>query len=351
MEQHFTLRRFNQVLLALLLFFGILYLARDFIIPVAIGGLFAMLLTPACRKLEKWGIHRTIAAIICVLAVVVLLILLIIVLVDQLTSLAYDLPRLDYKLSELLDEAHRYVKENFHVSREEQNEYIQRSLRSSLQFVGIYLRSLFLFAGSMLVSFVIVMSYTLLFLLYRKKLKNFISRLTDSYDANAHVMVSKITTVASSYISGVFLVVFILTIINTVGLMVIGIDHALLFGLVAGLLNIIPYLGSIAGSLIPVLFALLTRDSLWTPVVVAIFFLVVQQVESYILTPNITGAKVKLNPMATLMVLLLGSAIWGIAGMILFVPYLGIAKVIFDNIDRLRPLGFVLGKDGDEEYG
>ncbi|GAB3534207.1 AI-2E family transporter [Pontibacter brevis] len=350
MNQRFSLRQFNQVLLALLLFFGILYLARDFMVPVAIGGLFAMLLAPACRKLEKWGIHPTLAAILCVLAVVILLILLIIVLIDQLTALAYDLPRLDYKLTELLDEAHQYVKENFDVSREKQNEYIQRSLRSSLQYIGIYLQSLFLFASSLLVSFIIVMSYTLLFLLYRRRLKTFISRLTKSYNSNAHEIVGKITTVASSYISGVFLVVFILTVINTLGLMVIGIDHALLFGLLAGLLNIIPYLGSLAGSLIPVLFALLTKDSLWTPLVVAIFFLVVQQIESYILTPNITGAKIKLNPMATLMVLLLGSAIWGIVGMVLFVPYLGIAKVIFDNIDRLKPFGFVLGKDGEEEY-
>lgn len=339
------------MLLAFLLFFGILYLGRVFLIPVAIGGLFAMLLAPACRKLEKWGINGTVAAILCVLAVVVLLILLIIILIDQLTALAYDLPRLDDRLMEVLDEAHAFVRETFDVSREKQNEYIQRSLRGTLQYAGIYLRSLLLFAGSLLVSFIIVMSYTLLFLLYRARLQSFIARLTRNYNANAHEIVGKITTVASSYISGVFLVVLILSAINTAGLMVIGIDHALLFGLLAGLLNIIPYLGSLAGSLIPVIFALLTKDSLLTPLIVAIFFLVVQQIESYILTPNITGAKVKLNPMATLMILLLGSAIWGIVGMILFVPYLGIAKVIFDNINKLKPFGFVLGKDGDEEYG
>lgn len=348
MRHHFSLRQFNQVLLALLLFFGILFLLKSFLVPVAIGGLIAMLLAPVCRKLEKWGIHRTVAAILCVLTVVIVLALLIIMLVDQLTALAYDLPRLDFKLTELLDDAHKFVRETFDVSREEQNEYLQQSLRNSLQFAGIYLRSLFVFAGSLLISFIIVMSYTLLFLLYRRRLKNFISRLTENYDANAHTIVSKVTAVASSYIAGVFLVVLILAVVNTVGLLVIGIEHALLFGLLAGLLNIIPYLGSIAGSLIPVFFALLTKDSLWTPFVVGVFFLVVQQIESYILTPNITGAKIKLNPMATLMVLLLGSAIWGIAGMILFVPYLGIAKVVFDNIQRLQPLGYVLGKDGDE---
>ncbi|WP_161889027.1 AI-2E family transporter [Pontibacter russatus] len=349
MGHHFSLRRFNQILLALLLFFGILYLGQSFIVPIAIGGLFAMLLVPVCRKLEKWRVPRTGAAVLCVLTVVVVLALVIVVLVDQITALANDLPRLDLRLAALLDDIRHFINDTFEVSREEQNAYLQRSIRSSLQLVGIYLRSLFFFAGSILVSFIIVMSYTLLFLLYRRRLKNFIMRVTANYDANAHAIVGKITDVASSYIAGVFLVVLILSIINTAGLAIIGIEHALLFGLMAGILNIIPYIGSLTGSLIPVLFALLTKDSLWTPLVVAIFFLVVQQIESYILTPNITGGKIKLNPMATLMVLLLGSAIWGIAGMIVFVPYLGIAKVVFDNINRLKPLGYVLGKDGDGE--
>ncbi|GAA4426666.1 hypothetical protein GCM10023188_09040 [Pontibacter saemangeumensis] len=345
MEHPFSLRQFNQILLALLLFFGILYLGQVFIVPVAIGGLFAMLLVPVCRQLEKQGVPRTLAAILCVLTVVVVLALLVVVLVDQLTALANDLPRLDLKLAQLLNDMHRFINETFDISQEAQNEYLQQSLRSSLQIVGVYLRNLFLFAGSILVSFIIVMTYTLLFLLYRRKLKNFILRVTIRYNANAPAIVGKITNVASSYIAGVFLVVLILSVVNTAGLAVIGIDHALLFGLVAGILNIIPYIGSLTGSLIPVLFALLTKDSLWTPLVVALFFMLVQQIESYILTPNITGGVIKLNPMATLMVLLLGSAIWGIAGMILFVPYLGIAKVVFDNINPLKPLGYVLGKD------
>jgi predicted PurR-regulated permease PerM len=350
MEQNFSLRQFNQVLLALLLFFGILYLGKPFIVPVAIGGLFAMLLAPVCRKLERRGVHPTVAALLCVLTVVVILAVVILILINQLTALAYDLPQLDQRLTQLLDEAHEFIKETFSVPRKKQTEYLHQSLRNSLQYAGLYLRNLLLFASSLLLNFIIVMSYTLLFLLYRKRLKNFVSRLSSNYKANDRDIVSKITTVASSYISGVFLVVLILAVLNTIGLKVIGIEHALLFGLLAGLLNIIPYLGSLAGSLIPVLYALLTQDSLLTPFMVAVFFLVVQQIESYILTPNITGAKVKLNPLATLMVLLLGSAIWGIAGMIVFVPYLGIAKVIFDNIHSLRPFGYVLGKDGEQEH-
>ncbi|MBC5994681.1 AI-2E family transporter [Pontibacter cellulosilyticus] len=348
-SQHLTLRRFNQILLALLLLFGLLYLGKGFLVPVAIGGLLAMLLDPVCLKLEKWGLPTTVAAILCVLVLVVLLVAMFSVLIDQLVQLANDLTALDARLNALLDEIHRFVKRTMDVSRERQNEYIRQSLRNALQFTGIYIRSILLFAGSIFVSFTIVMIYTLLFLLYRRRLKNFVIQLANSYNTDARKLMDKITTVASSYIAGVFLVVLILTIINTLGLMIIGIEHALFFGLLAGILNIIPYIGSLTGSLIPVVFALLTKESLLVPLVVALFFLVVQQIESYFLTPNITGGKIKLNPMVTLMALLLGGFVWDVAGMILFIPFLGIAKVIFDNINHLKPYGYVLGKD-DEQH-
>lgn len=333
----------------ILLLFSVLYLGKGFLVPLAIGGLLAMLLDPVCHKLEKWGLPPTLAAILCVLTLVVILVILISVLVDQLIALANDFTELDVRLDALLDNMQKLVKQTIDVSRERQNEYIRQSLRNSLQFAGAYIRNIFLFAGSMLFNFIIVISYTLLLLLYRKRLKNFVVQVTRSYDTDSREMISKITNVANSYISGVFLVVLILTVVNTAGLMVIGIEHALLFGLMAGILNIIPYIGSLTGSLIPVVFSLLTKDSLLTPLIVAIFFLVVQQVESYFLTPNITGGKIKLNPLVTLAALLLGGFIWGVAGMIIFIPLLGIAKVIFDNVDRLAPYGYLLGKDGEKD--
>lgn len=346
MEQHAALRMFNQVLLALLLFFSLLSLGSAFIIPVAIGGLFAMLLVPVCRKMEEFHFPRVLAAFISVFAILIVLVFIIGMVINQLANLANDLPRLDQRLNEVLNDIHHSIRQNFDVSQEKQKEYLQRGIRQSLESIGTYITNIFILASSFLVYFFIVMTYSLLFLIFRTKIKNFIFRISGTYSNNdARAIIHKIIDVANSYIAGVFMVVFILTAINTIGLMAIGIEHALLFGLVAGILNIIPYLGSLVGSIIPVLFALLTKDSFWYPVSVAIFFFVVQNIESYFLTPNLTGSKIKLNPLATLMALLLGSATWGIAGMILFVPYMGILKVVFDNIEKFKPYGYLLGKE------
>src|SRR5690606_29760222 len=144
-------------------------------------------------------------------------------------------------------------------------------------------------------------------------------------------------------LTGVCIVAVTFSVINTIGLTIIGIENALFFGVMVAFVNIIPYIGSVAGSTIVVLYTLITRDSLVTPAVVALFFIVLQQIDSYILTPKITGSKIQLNALFTIMALLLGSLVWGVAGMILFVPFLGAAKVVFDHVESLKPYGTLIG--------
>src|SRR5690606_15563306 len=129
-------------------------------------------------------------------------------------------------------------------------------------------------------------------------------------------------------LTGVCIVAVTFSVINTIGLTIIGIENALFFGVMVAFINIIPYIGSVAGSAIVVLYTLITRASLATPAIVALFFTVLPQLDSYILTPQKTGGKIQLNALFTIMAMLLGSLVWGVAGMTLFVPFTGAAKVI-----------------------
>ena len=352
-----NLQRFNQILMALLLFFGLMKLGAPFLIPITIGGLFAMMLIPASRKLETWGFSRLISSLACILTVLVVLIVLIFVLVNQLTGLLNDLPRINDTMTAKLNQLHIFVAAKINVSPQQQHAFLKNELKDFLDSLSTYIAGFVRLTGTVLASFVLTMVYAFFFLLYRQKLKNFIYLIVTSRmhpgpqtiigapTQNPGVIINQITSVANSYVSGLFLVILILAAANTLGIYLIGIEHALFFGLMAGLLNLLPYIGSITGSLIPILFALLTKDSVWYPVALIIFFFMLQKVESYVLTPNITGARIKLNPMITIMGLLLGGFIWGIPGMIIFIPYLGIVKVIFDNVKKLRPYGYLMGKD------
>jgi predicted PurR-regulated permease PerM len=352
-----NIQRFNQILLAFLLFFGLMKLAATFLIPIAIGGLFAMMLIPVCRKLESWGFPRLLAALACILTVLVVLVVVIMLFINQLTGLLNDLPGISATLTAKLNQMHYLVASKINVSPQQQHEFLKNELKDFLASLSSNIASFLRVTGTVLASIVLTMVYAFFFLLYRQKFKNFIflaimSRIHASDQTilgvparDPSIIITKITTVANAYVSGLFLVILILSIANTIGIYLIGIEHAIFFGMMAGILNLLPYIGSIIGSLIPVLFALLTKDSLWYPLGLIIFFVLLQMVESYILTPNITGASIKLNPMITIMGLLLGGFIWGIPGMIIFIPYLGIAKVIFDHVKSLRPFGYLMGKD------
>jgi predicted PurR-regulated permease PerM len=352
-----NLQRFNQILLAILLFFGLMKLGAIFLIPIAIGGLFAMMLVPVSRKLEKWGLPRLLAGLACILTVLIVFTITIVVLINQLTSLVNDMPRISETLTIKLNQLHDMLANKINMSREKQHAFLKNELNDYLQSISSYITSIVKFTGTLIGSFILTMVYAFFFLFYRQKLKNFVylavaSRIHDSPHPivgapprNPGIIINKITQVANSYVSGLFLVILILSAANALGIYLIGIEHALFFGLMAGILNLIPYIGSITGSLIPILFALLTKDSIWYPVALIIFFVLLQMVESYVLTPNITGARVRLNPMITLMGLLFGGFIWGIPGMIIFIPYLGIVKVIFDHVKKLRPYGYLMGKE------
>ena len=139
------------------------------------------------------------------------------------------------------------------------------------------------------------------------------------------------------------IVVVILGLLNAIGLWIIGLENALFFATFAALLAVIPYIGIIIGSLPAVLYALLFSGSLWMPLGVIAVFAVVQFLEGNFITPNIIGSRVSINPFMALVALIIGGQIWGIVGMIIFVPFVGILKCIFDEVEDLRPYGYLLG--------
>lgn len=159
----------------------------------------------------------------------------------------------------------------------------------------------------------------------------------------------RIQSVVQNYIVGLATVIAIIGILNSIGLFALGIKYALFFGLFGALLNVVPYVGVLLGGLLPTVYALITKDSVWYPIGVIGIYWIVQILEANFITPNIVGSKVSLNPFAAIVAILVGEQVWGIAGMILAIPLLAICKVIFDIIEPLKPIGFVLGEPGSEK--
>jgi predicted PurR-regulated permease PerM len=152
--------------------------------------------------------------------------------------------------------------------------------------------------------------------------------------------------VSQNYLSGRMLLILFLAILYSVGLSISGVQNAILISILAAFLSLIPYVGNVVGYVIAVVMSLIAGNGLTSVIGISATFFIAQFVESYILEPYVVGSKVDLNPVVTIIVVVLGEAVWGVVGMLVAIPVLGIIKVVFDNVSVLKPLGYLLGEEG-----
>lgn len=213
---------------------------------------------------------------------------------------------------------------------------------------GSFISQFFSFLGNFLLTFV----YIFFFLLYRNKFRNSILKMVpeDKRELTEEVL-TKSTKISQNYLFGRLILIICLAVLYSIGLTVSGVKHAILISILAAVLSLIPYIGNIIGYFLAVGMAFFSGSGATGAIGVTITFAIAQFVESYILEPYIVGDKVDLNPIFTIIVVVLGGAVWGVVGMIIAIPALGIVKVVFDQIPVLRPLGYLFGEEdiGDNE--
>lgn len=212
-----------------------------------------------------------------------------------------------------------------------------------MQFIGA--------SGSILGDLVLIPIYMFFFLFYRSFFQSFLLKVfsNDNKNTSVKMIIQKLYKVQKSYLSGLFTVMGIVGVLNSIGLLILGIENAFFYGFLASLLLLIPYIGIIIGSLIPAVIALVTKDSAWYAVGVIVLFGFIQFLEGNFITPKITGSKVSINALVAIVSIIAFSMLWGTSGMILALPIVASLKILFDNIAGLEPYGFILGEP-DEEH-
>ncbi len=256
----------------------------------------------------------------------------------QIGAFAEELPRFTTKIEGLTENIFRLVEQNFNLSRSQQ-----------LNEAKKYMLNALVNAGGLLGTATLVPLYIFFFLLYRDFFKIFFYKVLKTLPKQ-HVdsILKKVYEVVKSYLAGLVLVIGIVGILNSVGLLILGVDYAIFFGFLAAFLILIPYIGILIGSVLPALMALVTEDSPWTALGVIGVMAFVQFLEGNLITPNIVGSKVSVNPFAAIVMLLLGGELWGIAGLILALPLTAILKVVLDSHRSTEPYGFLLGEPNME---
>jgi predicted PurR-regulated permease PerM len=342
------------ILLGIVLIVVIMREAKVILAPIMISGFLAILISPITAWQENKGIPRVLAVMISLIALIAFVSGIFYFFYNQILGFSGDIAVLERRVNELVESINVFVSQHIDgvvpISGENIRETIFQQIYANFDALT---KGIIATAGTLTMVFIMPV-YIFLFLYFRGFLAEFFKRaFSDQYSDKVITVMSKVKSVVQNYIVGMFIVICILAVLNSIALFSLGIKHALLFAVFAAFLNVIPFLGPFIGATLPITFALLTKDSLWYPFGVFLSFYVIQLMESNIFTPGIVGGRVSMNPLMTIITLFVGYFIWGIVGMILFIPGMAVMKVIFDEIEGMEPYGFLLGKlkHGPEDPG
>lgn len=337
--------------LQIILFAGvILYFGKTVFVPISYGLLIAMVLYPVCKGLERRRWPRSLAITAGLLIVFILFGLLIALLFMQVNALRQDIPLLLNKVDPSLVQLQQWLKSTFGFSIASQNEWWQQVVQNFNNSTSSILQSAISATAGSLFTLFIVPVYAALFLYNREVFVQFLVKLTGSIHKEQlqHILTETIHTYAG-FIKGMAIVYLIVGVLNSIGLLALGIPHAILFGMLTAIMTIIPYVGIVVSALLPISIAWITKDSVWYPLGVVGVFTFVQYLEANLIFPKVVATQLKVSTWATLVAIIAGGVVWGISGMILFIPFAGILKIVSDHIPEWEALNILLSRGKKEK--
>jgi predicted PurR-regulated permease PerM len=338
------------VLISLSIIIAILYFGQNILIPLILALLFAILLRPVVILLNtKFRLPHVIAVFITVIFFVVTITTILMFLSWQVSDITDDWSKIKTNLTVHFERFQHWIKQKFHLSYSKQQNYIhhvtQETLKGDSDFMGNTLSSF----TDALVSLILIPVYTFLILLYRNHFTRFLYKVVRiENEAVLQDILTKIKTVVQGYIVGIIIEMGIVGVLTTTGLMLLGVEYAIFLGVITAILNLIPYLGILVAAFISILATLVNSSEVSVIIGIIVLTAAVQLIDNNLIVPKIVGNKVRINALATMVGVITGGAVSGVAGMILSIPLIAIIKVIFDHIGPLKLLGFLIGNDVPE---
>jgi predicted PurR-regulated permease PerM len=324
--------------------------AQDVFLPLTFSTIFAFIVLPLSNSLEKRRFPRWLSALVSVVLIAILVGFLVAILSYQIAQFADDMPMLKGKLNEKIFDLQQYIRKQWGYTVTEQNKWIDKQKDANDDQAGSFLMFFFSATTGFIANLTLIPIIIFFMLLYRHRFKTFFSLLDNQYQLRTLHITKEIGLVSQLYLKGLFLDVAILAVLNSIGFLFLGVEHAILFGLIAAILNIIPYIGVIIGGLFPMLMVFVTQDNSWIVLGVFGVTVIVQFLDNNFIYPKVVGSSVSINPLMSIIALIVGNLIWGTSGMILALPIVGMLKVIMDNIEHLRPLGYLMGEEDELKY-
>jgi predicted PurR-regulated permease PerM len=334
--------KWSQITLGLVGVFFILYIGQEIIVPIIFATILAIVLNPVVNWLNR-KINRVVAIALVITMAMVLIGCLFYFIGSQLAMFSESFPLLKRKFTLLFGDCVHWVADTFNISTYKVKAWVEKTKNEKLESGGDVLGQTLLSVTGTMIVVLLVPIYMFMILFYKPLLLDFIGQCFSSSkrDTVAEVLVET-KTLIQSYLVGLLLEALLVATLNSVGLLIIGVDYAILLGIIGAILNLVPYIGGLIATALPMIMALTTQSPGAAAAVLGLY-LFVQLVDNNFFVPMIVASKVKVNALVSIIVVLIGGALWGVGGMFLSIPLTAIIKVICDRVPALKPIGFLLG--------
>ncbi len=325
---------------------AILWMGKPVLVPLSAGLLISFILLPIVKFLEKKSFPKFLAILVTIVGLVAIVGTVIFLYSSQISQIINQIGSFQNKLIDTVSSIVEAINNNLDLDEDLKTPEVMNKAREVVdnnQFLPQVIAGILKSLGNLL----LILIFSILFLNYRKGLLEAIKRFGNTKEAgeNLEHAVLEASKIGRNYVLGILLLIIVLTIINTTGLLIIGIEYPLFFGFLPALFCIIPYIGSLMGASIVFLFTVFNYDSLVYPVSVIGLFWFSQILESNVLNPKIVGGNLRLSVLFVIVTLMLGQMIWGIAGLILSVPMMAMFKVFCEHFEHLKPVSTLVGTE------
>lgn len=342
-DRHGPLLHYVLVLLAVIGTITVLAVGKSLFVLLFVSGIFSFLLLPICRKLQRWRWPLWLAAATSCLGLLLLFFGLITFMGWQYAHFGKDLPALQETLLTRIDNGQAWLESRFNVSQTQQSAWLNKELSSLAESGGAMAMNLFSATGAVLATTIVIPIVTFFLLLLKARFREFFNRLHP--DGAVLRVVENISVLSRQWLKGVLTVMLFLAVLDSIGFLALGLKYAILLGVTAAILNVVPYVGPWLGALMPALIALLTKDSAMYAVGVLGVIAVTQFIDNNFITPKVVGSSVSINPLASIIALIAWGMLWGLMGLILAIPITGMIKLVFDEVPGLKPWGYIIGDE------
>ena len=311
-------------------------------IPIVLATILAILLNPLVNYLVARKINRIVSIAVAVIIATLFAVGVVYVVSAQISMVSDAYPTLKVKFTATSVELVRWISQTFNIPQSRITEWSSETQSHAIADFAIGEKVTQV--GRVAVIILLLPVYLYLILYYKTLLLEFVRRLfRRKHQTTVTEVLTNTKQIVQQYLVGLFIEMIIVGVLNSAGLLILGIEYAIILGFTGAILNIVPYIGGVIAIMLPMLIAYATTDTLVSPILVFVIYLIIQFIDNHFIVPKIVASRVQLNALVSIIVVLVGGAIWGVPGMFLSIPITAIVKVICDHIEPLKPWGFLLG--------